>query len=145
MKNIKYFFISIWVSLFLIPSVFAGCDGWFTFSSNCDTQLPYCSWSGCWLWQWFLASIRAVWDNLSHEPISQLAQDMVSYFLSFVSLVAVIYIIYAGFQLMISAGDEEKMKKTKNIILYVVAGILIMWLSYGIVKWIIDLVGVGSK
>lgn len=70
---------------------------------------------------------------------------MVSYFLSFVSLVAVIYIIYAGFQLMISAGDEEKMKKTKNIILYVVAGILIMWLSYGIVKWIIDLVGVGSK
>lgn len=60
--------------------------------------------------------------------------------MSFISIIGVLYIIYAGFQVMIGAGDEEKMKKAKNIILYVVIGIIIMWLAYSIVKWAIDLV-----
>lgn len=41
---------------------------------------------------------------------------------------------------MIGAGDEEKMKKTKNIIIYVIVGIVLIWLSFGIVKWVIALV-----
>ena len=40
--------------------------------------------------------------------------------MGFISVIAVIYIIYAGFQLMIGAGDEEKMKKTRSIIVYVI-------------------------
>jgi type IV secretory pathway VirB2 component (pilin) len=54
-----------------------------------------------------------------------------------VTLIAVLYIIYAGFQIMTGAGDEEKNKKAKNIILYVVIGIVIMWLAYSIVDFII--------
>jgi hypothetical protein len=60
--------------------------------------------------------------------------------MGFLSIIAVIYIIYAGFQLMVGAGDEEKMKKTRSIITYVILGILIMWLAYPIVKWTINLV-----
>jgi type IV secretory pathway VirB2 component (pilin) len=60
--------------------------------------------------------------------------------MGFISIVAVIYIIYAGFQLMIGAGDEEKMKKTRQIILYVILGIMIMWLAYPIVKWTTELI-----
>jgi len=41
---------------------------------------------------------------------------------------------------MIGGGDEEKMKKTKNIILYVIIGIVIMWLAYAIVNWTIRVV-----
>ena len=37
---------------------------------------------------------------------------------------------------MIGAGDEEKTKKTKNIILYVCIGIVIMWLAYSIVAFV---------
>ena len=40
---------------------------------------------------------------------------------------------------MIGAGDEEKMKKTRQIIVYVIVGILIMWLAYPIVKWTTNL------
>ena len=65
--------------------------------------------------------------------------------MTFISIIAVIYIIYAGFQLMIGAGDEEKMKKTRQIILYVVLGILIMWLAYPIVKWTIGIVAPGGQ
>lgn len=56
--------------------------------------------------------------------------------MTFISIIAVLYIIYAGFQILIGAGDEEKMKKAKNIVLYVTLGIILMWLSYSIVKWI---------
>jgi PKD repeat protein len=50
-----------------------------------------------------------------------------------VTLIAVIYIIYAGFQIMTGGGDEEKMKKSRNTILYVFIGIVIMWLAYALV------------
>lgn len=60
------------------------------------------------------------------------------YFLGFVTVVGVIYIIYAGFQLMTGGGDEEKVKKARQIIIYVIAGIVLMWLAYWIVAIIID-------
>jgi type IV secretory pathway VirB2 component (pilin) len=126
-------------SIFVTP-VFAGCDGWFPISDNCVTEPPYCSGSGCWLWEGFLATVRATGDHFSQKPISELAQDIVNFFLSFLSIVAVIYIMYAGFQLMTGAGDEEKMKKTKKIIYYVIFGIIIIWLSNSIVRWILNLV-----
>lgn len=62
--------------------------------------------------------------------------DVVLYFLGFVTLVAVIYVIYAGFQLMIGGGDEEKVKKARQIITYVIIGIILMWAAY----WIIDII-----
>lgn len=60
--------------------------------------------------------------------------------MSFVSVIAVIYIIYAGAQLMTGAGDEEKMKKARQIIIYVMIGIALMWLARPIVKWTVDMV-----
>ena len=41
---------------------------------------------------------------------------------------------------MTGAGDEEKSKKAKNIILYVIVGIVIMWLAYAVVNWVITAV-----
>lgn len=55
----------------------------------------------------------------------------------FVTIIAVIYIIYAGFQIMIWGGEEEKVKNGKNIIKYVIIGIVVMWLAYSIVAWIL--------
>jgi PKD repeat protein/type IV secretory pathway VirB2 component (pilin) len=79
--------------------------------------------------------------SLTDKALSVFAQDIVRTFLGFISIIAVIYIIYAGFQLMTSGGDEEKTKKAKNIILYIILGIIIMWLSYSIVNWTIRLLG----
>jgi type IV secretory pathway VirB2 component (pilin) len=77
-------------------------------------------------------------DTFTNKSIKDFAQDIVKYFLGFVTLVAVIYIIYAGFQLMTGGGDEEKVKKARQIIIYVIAGIVLMWVAYWIVKIIID-------
>lgn len=134
--------IILWViPLLLLTGVthtFADCDGWFQY--GCEVTPPYCTDGKCTL----SGGVNDVWgvvdDLITDTPLSEYAQTIVIYFLSFISLIAVIYIIYAGFQVLIWAWDEEKMKKAKNIILYVIIGIVLMWLSYSIVYWIIDLV-----
>jgi len=70
------------------------------------------------------------------QTATEFVVSLVLYFLSFVTLVAVIYIIYAGFQLLISAGDDKKLGSAKNTIIYIILGIVVMWLAYAIVTFI---------
>ena len=48
----------------------------------------------------------------------------------FVAIVMIIMIIYAGVQIMLSHGDEEKIKKWKNSLLYIFIGMLILITNY---------------
>lgn len=70
--------------------------------------------------------------------LSQFIQDIVVYILSFVSLIAVLYIIYAGFQILIGNGEEEKLKKSKQTILYVILWIVVIWLAWPITVFVIS-------
>jgi type IV secretory pathway VirB2 component (pilin) len=131
--------LASFLSLMSTQETFADC-GWFKFGAcevKIDIKCPpgWCKVeNGVSIWQKILD------PTMSKKTFSQFAQDIVVYLLSFVTIIAVIYIIYAGFQVLIGAGDEEKLKKAKNIILYVALGIIIMWLSYSIVAWIIALI-----
>ena len=110
------------------------------FSTPNVGQIQYCQGIGweCSLTGGLVATKRALGDNFSQKTLWVFVTDIVRYFLSFVSLVAVIYILYAGFQLMTWAWDEEKSKKARQIIIYVVVGIIVMWLAYWIVQIILD-------
>jgi type IV secretory pathway VirB2 component (pilin) len=59
-------------------------------------------------------------------------------FLGFITLIAVLYVLWAGFQILTAGGDEEKVKKGRTTIIQVVIGIVIMWLAYALVKWIMS-------
>ncbi len=58
--------------------------------------------------------------------------------LSFVTIVAVVYCLWAGFQIMTAGGDEEKVKSGRKTIIQVIIGIVVMWLAYAIVTWVIQ-------
>jgi Zn-dependent protease with chaperone function len=58
--------------------------------------------------------------------------------LGLVTLVAVAYCLYAGFQIMTAGGDEEKVKSGRKTIINVIIGIVVMWLSYFIVTFIVN-------
>jgi len=126
-----------------IQETFAWCD-WFKFGV-CEVTLPISCGNNCSLSGWVNESGQVLNGLFSKLPLSELAQNIVAYLLGFISLIAVLYIIYAWFQIMIWAGDEEKVKKAKNIILYVILGIIIMWLAYSIVGWILGLVNTPTK
>lgn len=139
-KLFRSLLLIIGTACFFLITQFSYADcGFFSFWGQCETQPPYCQGDSCTTERW-VNDVRTLIPDLTNRPISVYIQDIVRYLLSFISIIAVIYIIYAGFQVMTGAGDEEKMKKARNIILYVIIGIIIMWLAYGIVWWALKLI-----
>jgi uncharacterized membrane protein len=63
----------------------------------------------------------------------------INFILGFVGLIAVIMVIYGGFRLLTSAGEEEDTKTAKNVILYAVIGIIIILFSFAIVNTLFDI------
>ena len=49
---------------------------------------------------------------------------------SFIALVVILLILYAGFMIMTSWGDEEKIKKGKQTIIYIIIGLFVLTGSY---------------
>lgn len=56
--------------------------------------------------------------------------DIVNYINGFLALVIIVLVLYSGFLVLTSGGDDEKMKKAKNIVKYIVIGILLLVTSY---------------
>jgi len=72
-----------------------------------------------------------------HRTFSSYVQDVVAYLLVFLGIVGVLYIIYAGFNILTAAGDEDKVKKSKSTVLHVIAGLILIFLAYSIVRFVI--------
>ncbi|MBX9809839.1 PKD domain-containing protein [Candidatus Gracilibacteria bacterium] len=143
MRKSYFFLLAISIAILVLGlskgDTYAACGGgWF--NTNCATTPYDCVGPKCGIEGGTAAVKQAVNGQITSDGIVVYAQKIVTYLMSFISIIAVIYIIYAGFQLMIGAGDEEKMKKTRQIIIYVIAGILVMWLAYPIVKWTTKLI-----
>lgn len=79
---------------------------------------------------------EALGDNITNRPLADYIQEYVSYLLTFLTIIAVLYVIWAGFRIMTGNGDEEAVSQSKKTILYVAIGIIIIWLAYAIVSWI---------
>lgn len=61
-----------------------------------------------------------------------------NFFLGFLSLVAMIALIYSGFLYVTAAGNDEQTGKAKKIIIWVVIGIMVILLAYALVNTLIE-------
>ncbi len=71
---------------------------------------------------------------ITSKSLSEAIQDIVIYFLTFLSLLAVIYIMWAGAQMLLFPSSEESSEKTKKIIVSVIVGVAIIWFAWWIVN-----------
>lgn len=71
------------------------------------------------------------------STLGQYIVAIVNVLLSFVALVAVIVIIYAGVKYITAAGDEQAAGEAKKIILYAVIGLIVIGLSAAIVNFVV--------
>ena len=60
----------------------------------------------------------------------------INFVLGFVGLIAVIMLIWGGFQYMVNGADDQE--KPRNIIIYAIVGILIILFSFAIVNTVFD-------
>ena len=67
-----------------------------------------------------------------------------NFFLGFLALIAMLALIYAGFLYVTTLGNEEQAKKAKNIVAWVVIGIIVIFLAYALVNTLITTGPTGS-
>lgn len=79
--------------------------------------------------------IKSVSDATGGEStLSGLILTIVDYFLGFLGLLAVIMVVYGGVTYVSSAGNDEAVGKAKKIIMYALIGIVVILLSFVVVK-----------
>lgn len=74
-------------------------------------------------------------------PIIEIAVHITSYILGFVALIAVAVIIFAGLQLITSLGSDEAQTKAKGLITRAAIGLLVVGVSFAIVKFVMNSFG----
>lgn len=105
-------------------------------------SVRYCTGNECGIDQGADLIRDSLWDIETDRSISQYVQDVVAYLLSFLALIAVIYVIYAGFNIMIWNGDEEKLKKSRQTIIYVLLWLIVIFLAWPITLFILNILNV---
>lgn len=64
--------------------------------------------------------------------------SLLTWLLGFLALVAVIFAIWWGFQILTAAWDEEKVKKGKTTLINALLGLFVIWISWALVSWIFN-------
>ena len=77
-------------------------------------------------------------QGASGAPGADAIMNLIARFLGFVTIIAVIYVLWAGFQILTAGGNDEKVKQGRTTIIQVIIGIVVMWLAYSVVSWVIS-------
>ena len=132
----KWFkFLILGVGIFFSFCILIYADNLFS-----DTwEVPFCSDGECGYQEW-VKEVQDMVDNAETAiPLSDYIQDIVVYLLTFLSIIGVIYIMYAWFRIMIWWWSDESLKNSRKTILHVFIGLIVIWLAYSIVAFIIEI------
>lgn len=97
------------------------------------------------------ASAQSIVDNTSDayktgnytlNGILSLGVDLTTWILGIVGSLTLVMFIYAGFTMLISAGNAQKVSQAKNILTAAVVGLAIVFCSYLIIKFVLFALGI---
>ena len=130
--------IILLISVFILSciSIWLDVNAWI-FSWN-GSEIEICKDWECSLDKW-IELTKWVDDVQTEGKASEYIQKIVSYVITFLGIVAVLMIIYAWFNILTSAWDDEKVSSSKKIIIYSWIWLLVIFLAGPIVKFIIKI------
>lgn len=76
--------------------------------------------------------------NLSADDPRTIVGRIINFVLSFLGLVVLVLVIYAGFLWMTSGGEEEKVRRAQNILKNAAIGLVIILSAWGITTFILS-------
>lgn len=85
-----------------------------------------------------LASLADLEGVAPDKSIKDVLADMTTWILGFGVLLCVILIIWGGLTYVASVGDEQRIEKAKKTIHYAIFGIIIIGLSFAMIKVVND-------
>ncbi len=79
----------------------------------------------------------SVSSGLGNTDLTVTILQIVKVLMFVVGIVAVVVIIYAGLQYILATGDQAKITKAKDTIIYAVVGLVVAILAYAIVNFVV--------
>ncbi len=78
---------------------------------------------------------QAVPGSVGSNPVSivDVVLNIVKWFAWIIAALSVIFALYSAFLFIISSGDDSTLRKAKEVLVFVVVGIVIALISFGIV------------
>ncbi len=76
-------------------------------------------------------------SGLPNSDLATIVMNITNYILGFVTLVAVLMLIWGGAQYLTAAGDESQVETAKNTITQAIIGLIIVGISYSVVVVIV--------
>lgn len=80
---------------------------------------------------------QAGYGSQAQGDLGVLVGNLITGLLGVLGLVFVVLIVYAGIMYMTAAGNEDKVKKAKQLIIQAVIGLVIIVLAYAISNFVI--------
>lgn len=74
----------------------------------------------------------------SDTGLPEIVGNIIYALMGIVGTILVVLMIYGGFLWMTAGGDDKKVTEAKTIIKNAVIGLIIVFLSYGIARFVID-------
>jgi hypothetical protein len=76
----------------------------------------------------------------SSETADNAVTSLIGTLATFLSLVAVLYALWWGFNILTAWGIDEKVKTWKKVIIQALGWLVVIWLAYSIVSWLVTLI-----
>ncbi len=75
--------------------------------------------------------------NLSSENPINMSVRIINFVIGFLGLAAVVIILVGGFKWMTSMGNQDTVKKAKNLIIAGVIGLIIILAAWGLTRFVV--------
>lgn len=84
-------------------------------------------------------------DGSAEDKITRLGGDFIITAMQIVGGIAIFFIILAGLRYVISIGEEDKVTKAKTALMWSIGGLILLLLSYAIVRFIVKIALVADE
>lgn len=78
-------------------------------------------------------------DLIENGSVIQILATVIAFALIIASVLSLFYIIIGGITFILSAGNEEKIKKAVHTVRYSIIGLFVSFLAFFLVSWIAKL------
>lgn len=78
-------------------------------------------------------------DLIENGSVLQILATFIAFGLIIASVLSLIYIIVGGITFILSAGNEDKIKKAVHTVRYSIIGLFVSFLAFFVVSWVAKL------
>ena len=86
-----------------------------------------------------------LYNPLSQDSLTGVVVNVLKGFLAIMGIWAVAFIVFGGFKMVISQGNEEAVASAKKTIMWAVLGLVIGALSFAIIAMVQNIIGIDVK